>query len=49
MPGSADSGKVKALENKVDSLTAQLAEAIALLKAGNNNKTVNNHDDNKVS
>lgn len=35
MPGSADSGKVKALENKVDSLTAQLAEAISLLKAGN--------------
>ena len=38
MPGSADSSKVKALENKVDSLTAQLAEAISLLKAGNNKK-----------
>ena len=36
MPGSADSGKVKALENKVDSLTAQLAEAISLLKSRNN-------------
>ena len=36
IPGSADSAKVKALENKVDSLTSQLAEAIALLKAGNN-------------
>jgi len=39
IPGSADSGKVKALEEKVDSLTAQLAEAISLLKAGSNKTT----------
>ena len=36
VPGSADNGKVKALEEKVDSLTAQLAEAISLLKSGTN-------------
>ena len=36
VPGSADSGKVKVLEEKVDSLTAQLAEAISLLKSGTN-------------
>ena len=30
----ADNAKVKALEDKVDSLTTQLAEAIALLKSG---------------
>ena len=34
IPGSADNAKVKALEDKVDSLTTQLAEAIALLKSG---------------
>ena len=34
IPGSADNAKVKALEDKVDSLTSQLAEAIALLKSG---------------
>ena len=34
IPGSADNAKVKALEDKVDSLTTQLAEAISLLKAG---------------
>ena len=36
MPGSANSDEVKALKNKVDSLTTQLAEAIALLKSGTN-------------
>lgn len=36
IPGSAETGKVKALEEKVDSLTAQLAEAISLLKSGTN-------------
>ena len=35
IPGSTDSNKVKALEDKVDSLTTQLAEAISLLKSGN--------------
>lgn len=35
MPGSANNDEVKALRNKVDSLTSQLAEAISLLKQGN--------------
>ena len=35
MPGSANNDEVKALKNKVDSLTSQLAEAISLLKGGN--------------
>lgn len=35
MPGSANNDEVKALRTKVDSLTSQLAEAISLLKQGN--------------
>ena len=36
MPGSANTDEVKALRTKVDNLTSQLAEAISLLKSGNN-------------
>ena len=36
MPGSANTDEVKELKSEVGSLKAQLAEAIALLKAGNN-------------
>jgi len=40
MPGSANSAdEVKALKDEVGSLKAQLAEAISLLKAGNNKST----------
>ena len=35
MPGSANTDEVKELRNEVGSLKSQLAEAIALLKAGN--------------
>jgi hypothetical protein len=35
MPGNGNSDEVKELRNKVDSLTSQLAEAISLLKQGN--------------
>lgn len=38
MPGSTNSDEVKELRSEVGSLKAQLAEAIALLKAGNTNK-----------
>ncbi|MBQ3306932.1 MAG: hypothetical protein IJG68_01930 [Bacilli bacterium] len=36
MPGSADTGEVKALKEEVTSLKSQLAEVITLLKAENN-------------
>ena len=36
VPGSASNEEVKALKDEVGSLKSQLAEAIALLKAGNN-------------
>lgn len=39
MPGSANNDEVKALRNEVGSLKSQLAEAIALLKGGNNKQT----------
>lgn len=35
IPGNGNSDEVKELRNKVDSLTSQLAEAISLLKQGN--------------
>ena len=49
VPGSADGAKVKALEDKVDSLTAQLTEAIALLKAGNNKSKKEDYGSSKVT
>ena len=39
MPGSANNDEVKALRTEVGSLKSQLAEAIALLKGGNNKQT----------
>ena len=36
VPGSTNSDEVKELKNEVSSLKSQLAEAISLLKAGNN-------------
>lgn len=35
-PGAAGNNEVKELQSKVDTLQAQLAEALSLLKAGNN-------------
>jgi len=48
MPGSANVDEVKELKNEVGSLKAQLAEAIALLKAGNVKQTKEDYGNTKI-